>query len=1430
MKKAGVFCVLMLMILIPLSVVSAEQGAVSASVVSEEPSFDGYLVQFEEEPVLERKAALEKQVAKLEIDLETSSALYKYTIGQIDKIRISRGKSQLSARVERQKEKVEVEQRRGYADLKERVPSLKERGKSKLKNRYKNVFNGLALDVTSEEARKMKESPYVKEVYPNYMVNITLMDSVSLINADDVWQLDEDGDSCAATGKDCLTGEGITIAVIDTGVDYSHFDLGNCSFPKPAPSSTCFEPIIVNKSGCVELDGGINYCHQGRITLSSGGGWYDYCMGDSLIERYCEEDGTVSEVQVTCAEDEQCTVGACVKKIDINNLSCDKVIGGYDFVNNDNNPMDDHGHGTHCAATAAGRGVLEGVAPDAKIYAYKVLSSRGAGYTSNIIAAIEMSVDPNQDGNFSDRIDVISMSLGGTGDPGDPTSTAVNNAVDNGVVAVIAGGNSGPIEGTIGSPGVAKNAITVGANDKNKIMAPFSSKGPLITGAVKPDISAPGVDICAAQWEDAWSENECIDTEHTAISGTSMATPHVAGAVALIKQAHPDWTPDEIKMALRNSAEDLGYELTKQGQGTINISNAIFRSKPPIAILDLPEMSAERSLRVYGTARSDNLLEYRVYYGAGDKVNDDYVLIYSSSNNAIQDVLTLWDTTNVKDGIYTLKLEVEDTNGQISRDYFFVYVLNNGWFKKIRDIPAAELFAPHISDLDGDGNKEIIVSLLRDLRYPRLTKLFVLDSNGETFSGWPKEIEAHSVISAIGDLDNDGDMEVVASTNYNKLYAWHHNGDELTGFPIEIGMIASAPSMGDVDKDGSLDIVVITVDRSFVGEEPQFTSKLHVIDKNGNELTGFPIEITSIEYTSLLFTPTLADVDRDGFLEMLYATYSLGGSSKIYIWNHDGTNLESWPKEFSNKGFYSSPLIADIDLDESLDIVAFNVDGDGIVAYNSNGTLKQGWPISGGLSGNLALANIDNDEYLEVVLGGVAYNHDGTIVNGWPILPYKSRFQSIIADIDNDNVVELLHSGTDKLLYVHKGDGSMVSSDKFPKPLVSSSDSPLAAGDLNNDGRLEIVSVDSMGFMYVWSLDTPYSPSKLEWMQFYHDPQHTGLYKELVAPPVPPPVEPPVTPNQTNIKENTGTGRSCDSICGDYGENCVSVGTDAGGTNGLMHSISCPSGPPCSVSSSSADCSTLAVSTPSGGKSTNCRCEVPVTPPVTPECVSDADCAGEVCQNGTCVTAPVCVDTTWTPGHSTVCAEEIFIQTSNCGSVRKKEGNKTCSQGYKCNRVNNTCERICVDSSWLPSPSTICFGNLFAQKSNCENWRLETGNMTCPQGYTCDVVNNVCVEESGVYTFTITVKEYPGQNPINGADVYIDGVHKGKTDANGKLIIKYDSIEDLKVTTLYGQITIKVTKTGFERALFQTCPESEDSHLCGYGPVDNAGVQLRPVA
>ncbi len=229
----------------------------------------------------------------------------------------------------------------------------------------------------------------------------------------------------------------------------------------------------------------------------------------------------------------------------------------------DNNAMDDHGHGTHVSSIAAGEGEgnlnYEGVASGAALVGVKVLDSGGSGYMSYVNKGIEWVItNKNTLG-----IEIMNMSIGAAGDSDgtDSTSQLVNQAVEAGIVAVVAAGNEGPKKHTIGSPAAAQNAITVGAmadvNPGNEAsglprygfyQGYFSSRGPTADGRIKPDISAPGVFIMAAK---AGTTSGYIE-----YSGTSMSSPFVAGLAGLMLHADSILTPAQIKNKIATTAID----------------------------------------------------------------------------------------------------------------------------------------------------------------------------------------------------------------------------------------------------------------------------------------------------------------------------------------------------------------------------------------------------------------------------------------------------------------------------------------------------------------------------------------------------------------------------------------------------------------------------------------------------------------------------------------------------------------------------------------------------------------------------------------------------------------------------------------------------------------------------------------------------------
>ncbi len=215
---------------------------------------------------------------------------------------------------------------------------------------------------------------------------------------------------------------------------------------------------------------------------------------------------------------------------------------------------DGNGHGSHVASTvggsgAASQGLRTGVAPGADLMVGKVLTDGGYGEDSWVLAGMVWAVDQGAD--------VISMSLGGDVDDGThPLSRAVNElSASSDSLFVIAAGNGGAQgASTITSPGAADAALTVGAVDVNNVMADFSGRGPrLRDGVLKPEVVAPGVDVTAARAAGT-ALGPIVDDYYTTISGTSMATPHVAGLAAILKEKHPDWDGEMLKAAIANSA------------------------------------------------------------------------------------------------------------------------------------------------------------------------------------------------------------------------------------------------------------------------------------------------------------------------------------------------------------------------------------------------------------------------------------------------------------------------------------------------------------------------------------------------------------------------------------------------------------------------------------------------------------------------------------------------------------------------------------------------------------------------------------------------------------------------------------------------------------------------------------------------------------
>jgi len=201
-------------------------------------------------------------------------------------------------------------------------------------------------------------------------------------------------------------------------------------------------------------------------------------------------------------------------------------------------PTDQHGHGSHCAGTILGRANGVGCAPGARWIACRGLNHQGSGSESALTTCAQFFVSANP------RPTVSSNSWGGGG--GSTWYNSQISAYQNaGIIPVFAIGNSGSACRTAGSPGDQPNLISVGSTTNTNAMSSFSSRGPSSSGVLKPELSAPGSNIVSCGTG---------ASNYATMSGTSMATPHVAGAVCLIKSVNSGWTYTQVSNALRNSA------------------------------------------------------------------------------------------------------------------------------------------------------------------------------------------------------------------------------------------------------------------------------------------------------------------------------------------------------------------------------------------------------------------------------------------------------------------------------------------------------------------------------------------------------------------------------------------------------------------------------------------------------------------------------------------------------------------------------------------------------------------------------------------------------------------------------------------------------------------------------------------------------------
>ena len=404
----------------------------------------------------------------------------------------------------------------------------------------------------------------------------------------------------------------------------------------------------------------------------------------------------------------------------------------------------------------------------------------------------------------------------------------------------------------------------------------------------------------------------------------------------------------------------------------------------------------------------------------------------------------------------------------------------------------SEVFSsPVLVDLDGDGTLEVVVGSKDGL-------LQVWNHDGSSVAGWPQEIDGELIAApSVGDLDADGSLEIVLPAE-QRVYIFRPDGTPFNSeWPKRFrSRVIAAATLADLDKDFDKEIVIVTK-----------TDGVHVLHHDGEDLDGWPQEIEDYGLSSA----AVGDLNQDFSLEVVVTT----SGSNIYAWEADGTALEGWhiaPRP--GTGANAPPILADLDSDGFLEIVVMYRNGS-IYVLSQEGEVRDGWPQRMGYTPYAAPAvgDLNSDGQLEIIVGDLgtssiaAFNEDGTLASGWPISIFGSTVTSIpvLGDINGDGEIEVIVATNWGSFFgqLHAFSSSGVELDGWPLITTGNLQSSPAIGDIDNDGDIELC-IGSLrapdedtfipGSVYIWDLEGQSMHPLIEWGMFQANPEHTGVY------------------------------------------------------------------------------------------------------------------------------------------------------------------------------------------------------------------------------------------------------------------------------------------------------------------------------------------------
>jgi len=413
-----------------------------------------------------------------------------------------------------------------------------------------------------------------------------------------------------------------------------------------------------------------------------------------------------------------------------------------------------------------------------------------------------------------------------------------------------------------------------------------------------------------------------------------------------------------------------------------------------------------------------------------------------------------------------------------------------GWPNTIQSHPNYTSCGATMADLDGDGIMEIMAgSTNGDFK--------VWDINGDSI--WVKTgLGMIQSKPAIGDLNLDGQKEIVVTNRDNTIYVWKSNGSNYPGWPMntsEVGGLKS-PVLFDLNGDDTLEIIV--------GERDYPNGKIEVFKENGTLLWSDTLDYMCVA------TPAVGDIDNDGTFDIVAASYY-----SLYAWDANGNVKPNWPLNITPAGgmSYSQPTLVDLDSDGNLETCItyydWNTSNDYLGIWKYDGTPFSGWPqdLWGGQSYNTPVpVDVDNDSIIELSDASSHYMNGpmhlfssaGTEESGWPF--YFTGFLEgtpVAFDFDNDGDIELLvaNNSTPGAIYVLNYNGTQVPGAPFDVQgtfMVNGA----TVGDADGDGDVEIcllVTSGTTSYVNLFTLDSlPYKGYLAPYFSWFHDLWNTG--------------------------------------------------------------------------------------------------------------------------------------------------------------------------------------------------------------------------------------------------------------------------------------------------------------------------------------------------